>query len=254
MTLAQNQNLTPDNQNVVIKTWGERLGSPYYERRRLYVEVAVSNPPTWVRDEVNLLDYAVNNIKSLLLLSTPQFPNPIPWWMYKKCQYCIINFVNSIKLKLPTNTWRTGYCLRHGLLLNNALFSIDNKERVIRHVISADDSVVILATSTNKYSVTFMIKQDRAEAEISRVDGTVTKFTYRNHVDSYPHSSAYAFLVRRILGFVNSLRDVVRICGVRNIYINGVQVCPPPASDSTDASGGEGEVGVGCGVGEAGGV
>jgi hypothetical protein len=71
-------------------------------------------------------------------------------------------------------------------------------------------------------------------------------------------------LVGQVRRFVNSLRDVVRICGVSNIFINGVQVCPPPASDSTDASGGEGEVadggggevGEGCGVGgdTAGGV
>ncbi len=253
-TIQNPQNPSLNHSAVTVKVWGERLNSPYNERRKLYVEVTTSNSnlPAWVRDEVDLLQYAVNNINTLTSLFAPSFPNPIPWWLYQKCPHCLINFVNSIKLNLPTNTWRTRLCLRHGLLLNNVLFSIDNKYRIISF--SYNDNVVVFVTSTNKYAVTFRIHKDHAESEVSRSDGAVYKFTYRNHVDSYPLSSSYAFLVRRILGFVNSLRDVVRICGVRNIYINGVQVCPPPASDSTDASGGEGEVGVGCGVGEAGGV
>jgi hypothetical protein len=259
MALAQNLNKNPV-QNVVIKVWGERLGSPYNERRKLYIEVVASNPPTWVRGVVDLLDYAVYNVSSLLSLYAPRFPNPMPWWLFSRCERCHRQFLNSIAKNLPTNTWRTQYCLRHGILHNYALFSIDNKERSV----AINGDVIKFTSATNKYSVEFTVYRDRAMATVNN-DSNQWRFTYNNHTNSYPLSSSYAFLVGRVLGFVNSLRDVVRICGVRNIYVNGVQVCPPPASDSTDASaasGGEGgvdgggEVGGGCGVGggEAGGV
>jgi hypothetical protein len=238
---------------VTVKVWGERLGSPYNERRKLYIEVVASNPPAWVRGLTDLLQYAVYNIKSLLLLFIPQFPNLTPWWLFSQCKHCVRRFSESIAHGLPTNTWRTAFCLRHGILFNGALFDVDNKERIV----SSDGTNIVFSTSTNKYMAKFIIHKDHAEVSITNlVNNRILTFKYRNHVDSYPFTSTYAFLVRRILGFANSLRDVVRICGVRNIYVNGVQVCPPPSD--APASGGEGEVADGgggeVGEGEGGGV
>jgi len=231
------------NRDVTIKVWGERLGSPYPERRKLFIEVnATLSVP--MRGELDLLQYALNAIDSVLSSLAPRFPNPHPWWLFSQCKYCQRQFLNSITKNLPTNTWRTQFCIRHGILHNYALFSIDNKERVVVTMTSND---VVFTTFTNRYNVTFIINKDHAEAQIVRSDnGTVMKFIYRNHANSYPFASAYAFLFGQVRRFIGSLRDTVTGCIVRNIFINGVQVCPA-------ASGGEVADGGGA-VGEGGGV
>jgi hypothetical protein len=76
----------------------------------------------------------------------------------------------------------------------------------------------------------------------------VYKFTYRNHANSYPYASSYAYLVRRLRQFIGVLRSVVSHCDVNNIFINGAQVCPTAASGGEVADGG-GDVGEGAGGG-----
>jgi hypothetical protein len=237
---AQNLNKNPNQIpiDVTIRVWGERLNSPHPERRKLFVEVKAYNTPDWVETDADLFEYALVSADSVLATFVPSFPNSNPWWLYNTCKYCARRFSDSIARGLPTNTWRTAYCLRHGILFNGALFDIDNKQRVI----SAGNHVFVFASSTGKYEALFTIYRDSARAEISRVDGAVYRFTYHNHTNSYPFSSSYAYLVRRLRQFVSVLRSVVSHCDVRNIFINGARVCPPP-SDAPH-SGGAGAGGV----------
>jgi hypothetical protein len=137
--------------------------------------------------------------------------------------------------------------------MNDTLFNIDNKERIVS-IVSADDSSILrYIASTNKYHVVFTISSNSAEAQITRSDGKLFKFTYHNHVNSYPYASSYSLLISQVRRFVNLLRVAVFSCPINNIFVNGVQVCPTASTPASAASGGEVADGGGD-VGEAGGV
>jgi len=231
----QSQNL--GHPDTAIKVWGERLNSPHPERRKLFIDVSVSDPPLWVRTDIDLLKFAIGRINTLLVLFAPRFPNSMPWWFYVQCPNCRRRFDASFArgLGLHTITWRNQLCMRHGILVNNKLFSLDNKERSL----AVYGTRFVYEASTNKYAVKFTVSGEYADAEITKLDSNRTLvFRYRNHTNSYPYMSSYAYLISKIASFLYDLQRFIVDCyhGI-NVYINGTQICPAvsdtPAIGST---------------------
>jgi hypothetical protein len=206
--------------SAVIKTWGRNLNSTDPERRALYIS---THPQRGTPAESFF--YAVQRILSHL--SSLSQSSADPWWLHRKCEHCEATARRYFNMPwLPTHhiydKWKTGYCLRHGILMHNDLFSISNKERVV----AVDGDVLQFRTATNKYSVEFTLYRDHADVVIVKEDSYQVVFTYKNHEDSGPYASAYEFLVRRIREFTMSLIDAVVSCRYK-VYINGRPVCPP---------------------------
>ena len=204
---------------VEVRTRGRFLNSLDPERHTLYISASPARGAP-----AESFFYAVQRIMSHL--SSLSQSSADPWWLHRKCEYCEATARRYFNMPwLPTHhiydKWKTGYCLRHGILMHNDLFSISNKERVV----AVDGDVLQFRTATNKYSVEFTLYRDHADVVIVKEDSYQVVFTYKNHEDSGPYASAYEFLVRRIREFTMSLIDAVVSCRYK-VYINGRPVCP----------------------------
>jgi hypothetical protein len=207
-------------EGVEIVSFGRHLNSPDPELRALHIYVYPARGSA-----VESLFYAAQRI--MLHLSSLSQSSADPWWLHRQCPHCEAAYRRlfsnpRIPLHHVYDKWMR-FCLRHGILMNDALFAVSNRERVIALV----NGVLLFKTATAKYSAEFAIYRDRADATIVKDDSREWSFTYNRHTDGRPYASAYDYLIRRIREFATSLVDATMACRYHNIYVNRKRVCPP---------------------------
>jgi len=202
---------------LIIKVYGELLNSPKPERRKLFIE---TNPTMSLNELISVIDSARSWLKRFSYL----YPTNMPWWYVSGCPFCKEAVLRNRDIITPLNEWKTAHCLRHSIIyFPNIATLIDNKIRVIRLFNTVTPVRMIYHTWSQKYMATYDISNHRAVA-YWRKDGSnrVTRFVYRNHLDSYPLMSAFARLALNISRELFTLQlelEEPRIAS--NIYLNG---------------------------------
>jgi len=212
--------------DLVVKIYGDKLNSPKLERRKLFVE-------TVPRIGVNELIQILETVRSWLKRFSYQFPTNTPWWHLKMCPYCKETVLRNRDMITSLNGWKSAHCLRHSVIyFPNIAWLIDNKVRAIRITYSKVVSAIIpmrmiYYTWSHKYMATYDITEKRAIVYWRR-DGNnrVTRFIYRNHLDSYPLMSAFATLLLNLSRELFTLQLELEEPKLANVYLNGELVKP----------------------------
>lgn len=207
--MAQTQIKNPEIQTknaIWIKTWGERLNSPYPERRKLFVE---SNT-----DDVDELLGIIGSVRVEEEIA--------PWWLNDRCDNCKRQRDLSKKLNLP-RSWRTEYCMRHGSLVAiDMLPLVDNKTRT-SIVINNDLYYTIQSV---KWLFSIALKRDYAIVNVyNRVYRNSFRFEYKN----YGPNSSYSYILATVTRKLGQLADILNCeydeLGELSVYFNGKQMC-----------------------------
>ena len=119
-----------EGETVKIEKRGERLGSPYPERRKLTVTVDTD------------ISHAIDTLRALARKVEGE-----PWWHSKACNFCERR--KEYETRTPS-AWKRGLCMRHYLIehLYEIIdyFVVDNKPSTL---VVSDGSIEFMACSNN---------------------------------------------------------------------------------------------------------
>jgi hypothetical protein len=230
--------------SLEVKTWGERINSPRPERRYLYYELLIDNN----RVEPNNIDHnIIDIIRREIRREEVEMPGEKPWFLIRQCEYCYKRAQYVInKVKNGEYVWRRMYCLRHYFLLHLDFIDLaySNKEQHIKY--SFTDKTIYAKIQTNNYKYDIFINTNKAIANIN-YKGKQYVFTYSNHINAFPLSSSYQYLLkitnkitRLILDDIIIFLDEIKRKGCyhdANIAINSVEYPVCPENHSTSNSG-----------------
>jgi len=211
-------NQTPQNSTeLVIKVHGERLNSPLAERRMLFIETM---PRIGIGELIHMLETTASWLKSKFM----QFPTTKWWITAMECKYCaVVRTINLYKIT-ELNEWKEAHCLRHAVAQFPLIAPIiDNKLRAIR--ISSRRTIYF--TQSQKYTAVYDIDDSQVVAYWRKYNSSeVIRFTYRNHANSSPYLSTYAYIALAVhYNVVNLLAQLVK--PDYNLYYNGELVKSP---------------------------
>jgi len=174
---------------VRIEKVGERLGSPYPERRRLKIVVDTD------------IDRAIDTLRTIRKFDGE------PWWRSSTCPYCEKR--KEYEGKTP-NAWKRELCMRH-YLVEHLLelvdyFVVDNKPSLL----ATSNGSIEFKVCSNNYDYHITITDNFAELRV-KYKGTQYVFRYNNHKNATPYLSAYQCIVNAIAEAIEELVEVLRI-------------------------------------------
>ena len=188
------------------------------------------------------INKAVSILDTLLAVWRPpmrrSFFRPDMWWMHTTCPHCKRRVEWELeRWKTYERVWHRGLCLRHWFIHHLSMVAPGEPGDFISNrpiSIVADEKMVMFSIETVNYKYSIKLSREVAEMDVV-YKGKTYRFTYRNHLNSYPYISSYMNLLFDVYGAMSAFRDFLtdyvmkhRVCS--NIVIND-SITLPPATD-----------------------
>ncbi|MFP3252290.1 MAG: hypothetical protein RXO32_11265 [Thermoproteus sp.] len=220
---------------ITIKKYGKGMNSKEFERRYMYLYIQPFNG-----DLEKGINEAVGILNELISAWEPptsqmRFFRPDMWWEHDACAYCRRRAEYEIeKWKANEYVWRRGMCMRHYLVYHlttivpNEPFDLISNRPIS---ITANTDRIVFDTETINYKYNVVVDKEKADMTVE-YKGKIYKFTYRNHMHSYPYISSYMNILFDVHGvmdvFRNFLTDyVLQRRLYNNLVINDSITLPP---------------------------
>jgi hypothetical protein len=221
-----------DIKTITVGTRGEKMLSPYPERRHIYYELLVNN--SYVGIENINKDFR-NQLFDIIDETFDYLIGEDPWFYHKQCEYCHKRFEYVLtKIKSKEYAWKRTRCFRHyflehldkliGVYITGGL---GNREKFVAYNIPS--KLIIAKISTVNYDYDILIDSNEAKVVVN-YKGRHYMFRYNNHSNAFPFKSSYQYLIAIVNNFagwilsnlVNSLIEAKkRNCHTdANLHVN----------------------------------
>ena len=187
------------NQTIEYRECRERWGSPYHERRRMYLTLVPSDTSSVEAAERSLLA-ASDTLSRIIELWTPSsLDDRVPWWPYG-CTFC--ERVRKYEEERGIEKWkRRGLCFRHYALHHfvELQFEYHGSTNGCKGSFVASPDMIMVEDFSGKYHYVVYIYKDYAKLEVVAPRGNYT-FMYKNHKNApNGYLSSYEYLLRNVL-------------------------------------------------------
>jgi len=225
----------PQNGNkLTIKKYGRGMNSRQFERRWLYLNIQPFD-----NDLESGINKVVDVLNSLLEVWTPpanplNFFRPDMWWEHNACTYCKRRAEYELKKWLAgEHVWRRGVCMRHWFVHHLTMIVPHEPFDLISNqpISITAGSIVLFNIETVNYKYNIRLTKQLAEMTVD-YKGTLYKFTYRNHMNSYPYISSYMNILFDVHVVMDVFREfltdyVLKRRLYSNVVINDAITLPP---------------------------